>query len=142
MRWLLLNEVVSIEKKRKACTRGCVPAGPVSAEPLLMEMMAQTGGLLLGAEKNFQEDIIFAKIEEADFFDPQPGEELQIEASSESLRPDGSWINATIKTPEGRIVANSRFLLIGVGRLDPSVQEPIVFHKAFMSHFRVLEKIK
>lgn len=141
MRWLLLDEVLSIQKKIKACTRGRVPAGPVSAEPLLMEMMAQTGGLLFGAEKNFQEDIIFTKIEEADFFDPRPGEELQIEASFAALRPEGSWIDAIIKAPDGRIVAKSRFLLMEAGRLAPAAREPIVFHEAFMNHFQVLEKI-
>lgn len=141
MRWLLLDEVVSIQKQNRASTRSRVPEGPASAEPLLMEMMAQTGGLLLGAEKNFQEDIIFAKIEKADFSDPRPGEILEIEASSESLRPEGSWMDASIKTLDGRTVAQSRFLLMCVGRLQPGIQEPIVFHEAFMDHFRVLEKI-
>ena len=141
MRWLLLDEVLSIQKKSKVCTRSRVPEGPVSAEPLLMEMMAQTGGLLLGAEKNFQDDIIFAKIETADFFDPRPGEAVEIEASSESLRPEGSWMDASIKAQDGRRVAQSRFLLMSVGRLAPGVQEPIVFHEAFMNHFQVREKL-
>lgn len=142
MRWLLLDEVLSIEKKCKACALSRVPAGPVSVEPLLMEMMAQTGGLLLGAEKNFQDDIIFAKIETADFFGSRPGEELRIEASSEALRPEGSWIDAVIETRDGKKAAQSRFLLISVGRLDPTVPRPIVFHEAFMKHFRIKEKIK
>ena len=142
MRWLLLDEVLSIKKNSKVCALARVPAQTVSAEPLLMEMMAQTGGLLLGAESDFQEDIIFAKIETADFFDPYPGEELRIEASSGGLRPEGSWIDAVIETRDGKKVAQSRFLLVGVGRLDPAVQRPIVFHEAFMKHFRIREKIK
>ena len=142
MRWLLLDEVIRIEKNTSALTRSRIPQGPVSPEPLLMEMMAQTGGLLLGAEKEFEEDIIFAKIDSADFFDPQPGEPIEIEACSDSLRPEGSWMEASIKTSGGRPVARSRFLLMSVGRLAPEVKEPIVFHKAFMKHFRVLEKIQ
>ena len=141
MRWLLLDEVISIQKKSKALAHSHVPEGPVSPEPLLMEMMAQTGGLLLGAEKNFQEDIIFAKIETADFFDPRPGEALEIEASSDSLRPEGGWVDAAVKTREGRIVAQSRFLLMSVGRLQPGIPEPIVFHENFMKHFRIREKV-
>ena len=142
MRWLLLDEVVSIEKKSKACTRSRVPQGPVSAEPLLMEMMAQTGGLLLGAEKDFQDDIIFAKIEAADFFDSSAGEEINIEATSEALRPEGSWMDASIKTLDGRTVATSRFLLMNAGRLEADAAGPVVFHEAFMNHFQVREKIK
>lgn len=142
MRWLLLDEVVSIQKQNKARVRSRVPEGPVSAEPLLMEMMAQAGGLLLGAETNFNDDIIFAKIENADFFDPCAGETVEIEAFSESLRPEGSWIDAAIKTQAGKVVAKARFLLMSVGRLQPGVQEPIVFHEAFMNHFKVREKVE
>ena len=142
MRWLLLDEVVSIEKNSKACTRSRVPEGPVSAELLLMEMMAQTGGLLLGAEKDFQEDIVFAKIEAADFFNPLPGQALEIESACEGLRTEGSWMDAVVKERGGRLVAKSRFLLISVGRLAPGIEKPIVFHEAFMNHFRVREKVK
>lgn len=142
MRWLLLDEVLSIEKNSKACALAHVPIQPVSAEPLLMEMMAQTGGLLLGAESDFQEDIIFAKIETADFFGLRPGEALRIEASSGGLRPEGSWIDAVVETRDGKKAAQSRFLLMGVGRLDPTLRKPIVFHEAFMNHFRIREKIK
>ena len=141
MRWRLLDEVMTIEKKTRVRTRSRVPEAPVSAEPLLMEMMAQTGGLLLGAEKNFEEDIIFAKIENAEFFDTKPGEEIEIEATSGALRPEGSLIDAAIQTKEGRRVAQARFLLMSVGRLQPDVQEPIVFHEAFMKHFRIKEKL-
>ncbi len=141
MRWLLLDEIVSIQKNEKAVTRSRMPETAVSPEPILMEIMAQTGGLLLGAQKDFRKDIIFAKIETADFFDPQPGEPLEIEATSENLRPEGSWMEAVIRTSGGRRVARSRFLLMSVGRLDPEVSEPIVFHEAFMNHFRVREKV-
>ena len=141
MRWLLLDEVVSIQKN-KALTRSRVPDAPVSAEPLLMEMMAQTGGLLLGAEKNFQDDIIFAKIESADFFESRAEEPLEIEACSECLRPEGSWIDAAVKTQDGKKIAQARFLLMSVGKLEPGIQEPIVFHEAFMNHFRVREKVQ
>ena len=65
MRWLLLEKVHSIRKGEKAVASAKVPRAPYSLEVLFIEMMAQTGGLLVGAESNYQKDLIFAKIESA-----------------------------------------------------------------------------
>lgn len=143
MRWLLLDEVVSIEKKVRALTRGRIPAGSVSPEVLMVEMMAQTGALLLGAEKDFCEDVIFAKIESAVFFQEnvKPGAPVQIEALSQDLRSDGAWLDAAIRGVDGE-VAKSRFMLINVGHLVPGQTRPVSFHPAFMEYFRVREKLR
>ena len=145
MRWILLDEVVGIEKKKWAHAKSRIPSRGFSRELLLLEMMAQTGGLLLGAESDFQDDLIFAKIEKARFFHnshPIPeGENIYIEATSESLRPEGSWIDGWIKGPKGKI-AESRFLLVNVKRLIPGFSKPITFHEAFMNYFQVRQKVK
>ena len=68
MRWILLDSVELIEKGKMSRTTSRVPpSGPFETEILLIEMMAQTAGLLLGAETDFEHDIIFAKIENAKF---------------------------------------------------------------------------
>ena len=142
MRWLLLDEVVAIAKSRFARTRSRIPEHPVSAELLLMEMMAQTGALLLGAEKDFQEDLVFAKIDRADFYPGfQAGEKIEINASSDHLRPEGAWFEAEINAAGGK-VAQGRFFLINVGRLVPNHSFPITFHENFMNHFQIRMKVK
>lgn len=143
MRWLLLDEVLAIEKSRLARTRSRVPQAPVSAELLMVEMMAQTGALLLGAEKDFEEDLIFAKIESADFSkDWQIGEGLEIKATSDNLRPEGAWFDGIVSGARGQLVARGRFLLMNVGRLSPDEKKPVTFHEAFMNHFQVREKVQ
>ena len=142
MRWLLLDEVVEIRKGLRARTRSRLPESPTSPAALLMEMMAQTGGLLLGAEDDFSRDIVFAKIEEADFAPSlKTGDLLDIEASSGDLRPEGAWIEARVHTEKGE-VARSRFLLVGAGRLKPELDRSVTFHPAFMDHLRVREKVR
>lgn len=142
MRWLLLDEVVTIQKKKVARTRSRIPSGWASAELLMMEMMAQTGALLLGAEKNFEDDVIFAKIEQARFDHGwKAGETIEIEATSENLRPEGAWLEASIQNQK-RNVAQSRFLLMNVGRLIPNEKTPITFHRAFMEHFKIRDKVR
>lgn len=141
MRWLLLDKVQSIQKGKKAVTTSKVPRAPYSSEVLFIEMMAQTGGLLVGAESDYQKDLIFAKIENATIADvPAPGTPLQIEAWSDSLSPNGGWLEGVITTAAG-IVAKAKFLLMAVDGLAPTRTKSITFHDAFMKHFNVRGKI-
>lgn len=141
MRWLLLEKVHSIRKGEKAVASAKVPLAPYSSEVLFIEMMAQTGGLLVGAESDYQKDLIFAKIENATITSiPKSGTPLQIEAWSESLGAEGGWLEATITCAEGP-VACAKLLLMAVGGLSAKQTKSITFHEAFMDHFNVREKI-
>jgi 3-hydroxymyristoyl/3-hydroxydecanoyl-(acyl carrier protein) dehydratase len=107
----------------------------------MIEMMAQTGALLVGVENDFAKDLIFAKIESAEFGDDlPPGTPIQIEAKAENLRPEGGWIDSEIFSGEKRCAA-SRFLLMNVGHFLPDQTEPITFHSAFLRYFKIREKI-
>ena len=140
MRWLLLDQVVVIEKKKRACSRSRVPETGFSPELAMIEMMAQTGALLLGAESDFKEDLVFAKIEKAEFSGGlRAGDSLEIEAASDNLRPEGAWFEGIIRH-RGRSAASARFLLMNVGHLAGG--GPVTFHDAFMNYFKIREKIK
>ena len=150
MRWLVLDEVVEIQKGKSARTRSRVPATNLAGKPeteaspevLIIEMMAQTGGLLVGAENDFQGNAVFAKIEEAKFYPGfKTGEPLEIEALAENLRSEGSWITASVRS-SGRPVAEAKLMLANAGELVPGIQESVTFHPAFMEHFKVRDKIK
>ncbi|HNX68817.1 MAG TPA: hypothetical protein PLL75_04940 [Candidatus Omnitrophota bacterium] len=141
MRWLLLDKVDSILKGRRAVTTSKVPQAPYSSEVLFIEMMAQTGGLLVGAESDYRKDLIFAKIESATIAGvPVPGTPIRIEAWSEALGTDGGWLEATI-TSAGEVVAKAKLLLMAVAGLSPDQTKSITFHDAFMKHFNVRAKI-
>ena len=141
MRWLLLDKVHSICKGKKVITSSKVPQAPYSAEVLFIEMMAQTGGLLVGAESDYQKDLIFAKIENVTISHvPVAGTPIQIEAWSESLGPDGGWLEGMISDAKGGI-AKGKFLLMTVGHLVPEQTRSITFHDAFMNYFNIREKI-
>ena len=141
MRWLLLDKVEVIHKGKKAVASSKVPDAPYSAEVLFVEMMAQTGGLLVGAESDYQKDLIFAKIESAMLTCvPKTGTPIQIEAWAESLAADGGWLEATITSAEGP-VAKARLLLMAVTGLSGTHTKSVTFHDAFMCHFKVREKV-
>ena len=141
MRWLLLEKVHSIQRGKRAVASAKVPKAPYSSEVLFIEMMAQTGGLLVGAESDYQKDLIFAKIENATISNvPVPGTPLQIEAWSESLGTEGGWLEATITCAAGP-VAQAKLLLMAVSGLSPVQTKSITFHESFMKHFSVREKL-
>ena len=142
MRWLLLDEVVAIEKKAQAKAASHIPADvTLSPQLALIEMMAQTGALLLGAESDFEQDLVFAKIESADFSEGcEPGQPVEIRATSENLRTDGAWLDGSVTCGDRRI-ASSRFLLMNVGSLRDD-GNPVTFHEAFMRHFKIRDKVK
>lgn len=141
MRWLLLEKVHSIHKGRRAVASAKVLQAPYSSEVLFIEMMAQTGGLLVGAESDYQKDLIFAKIENATITRiPEPGTLLQIEAGSESLGADGGWLEATITCDDGP-VAQAKILLMAVSGLSPGKTKSVTFHEDFMNHFNIRGKV-
>ena len=144
MRWILLDEVVAIEKGKRARARGRIPEGEFNAEFLLMEMMAQTGGILAGAETHYQQDYIFAKIEQAWFEASKwkPGEGIQIEVSCELIRPEGGWFDGTVRSESQPLLASSRFLLMNVGLLRPETGKPVTFSNNFMQHYQIAEKFR
>ena len=141
MRWLLLEKVHSIQKGKKAVASSKVPDAPYSSEVLFVEMMAQTGGLLVGAESDYQKDLVFAKIENATVTSvPKAGSPIRIEAWSESLGADGGWLDATILCEE-RLVATARLLLMAATGLSGTPGKSVTFHSAFMDYFKVREKL-
>lgn len=93
----------------------------------LVELMAQAGAILLGAESDFKEDVIFTKIEGVQFFNqPRPDQRLDIEAEPESLRREGGWFLGRI-FQEGNKIVEGRVLLMNVGRLRADGNGPITF---------------
>ncbi len=142
MRWLVLDEVVEIKKGKSVRAKSRVPDTEVSPEMLMIEMMAQAGGILLGAENDFQDNVVFAKIEEAKFYPGfLAGDFLEIEAVAETLRTEGSWIRGRIEGVRGK-VAEAKLMLASAGELAAGAKESITFHPMFMEHFRIREKVK
>lgn len=143
MRWLLIDEILEIKKGKSARCKSRVPTGgEFSPEVLLIEMMAQCGGVLLGAENDYKDDVIFGKIEGAEF--PLPGmagETIEITALAEMIREEGTWVEANITSSRG-VLAAAKIMLMKPGPLVPGKQESTTFHPAFIQHFKVKERVQ
>src|SRR6476469_11210903 len=69
------------------------PGYPVVPAALLVEGLAQTGGILVGDANDFREKVVLAKIPKATFHaDVLAGEELKYEATMLDLRAEGAVV--------------------------------------------------
>ncbi len=63
---------------------------------LIVEGLAQTGGLLIGEQFSFRKKVILAKITKAAFYFPAvPGDTLTYTAVLEDVRDDGGMVSGT-----------------------------------------------
>jgi 3-hydroxyacyl-[acyl-carrier-protein] dehydratase len=108
MRWIWIDKFVEFDSGRRAVSvknvtmaeehlHDNIPGFPMMPECLMIEGMAQTGGILVGEARRFQEKVVLAKVSKAVFFDyVVPGDSLRIEARLESITPEAATTSGRI----------------------------------------------
>ena len=134
MRWIWIDRFVEFESGRFARAvknvsmaeeqlREHFPGYPVMPASLVIEGMAQTGGILVGEANEFRDMVVLAKLSRVSFHDcALPGDQLTYEATLVDLRDEGAVV-------EGKAFVNGRPLAdaeIVFGRLEhaPGRAEP------------------
>jgi 3-hydroxyacyl-[acyl-carrier-protein] dehydratase len=75
------------------------PGYPVMPASLMLEGLAQTGGILVGEANDFREKVVLAKVPYARFHrEARPGEQLIYEVELLHIRPEGASV-------QGRVLA-------------------------------------
>ena len=109
MRWIWIDRIEEFEPCKRAVAVKNVSlaqehlhdhwsAYPVMPSSLMIEGMAQTGGILVGQACNFEHDVVLAKITRAEFSDiVVPGDQLRYEAVIENLAAEAASINGTVR---------------------------------------------
>ena len=104
MRWIWIDRFVEFESGKRARAiknlslaedhfADHFPGYPVMPAALILEGLAQTGGILVGEAKEFKEKVVLAKIPRATFRrDLLAGETLMYEAEIIVLRDEGASI--------------------------------------------------
>lgn len=112
------------------------PGFPVMPASLMIEGLAQTGGLLVGETSGFEEKVILAKISRATFHGcVQPGERIVYETVIEDVRPEGAVVRGTAHV-EDRLVAEAEIVY---AHLDERSRAKTLFEpKNFVFTMRLL----
>jgi len=112
MRWIWIDKFVEFESGRRAVAVKNVtmaeehlhdhfPGFPVMPECLMIEAMAQTGGILVGQASDFREKVVLAKISKAVFFDyVTPGDSLRVEVQIGTIAPEAASTSGRIRRGE------------------------------------------
>jgi len=117
MRWIWIDKFIEFESGRRAVSvknvtlaedhlHDHVPGYPIHPPTLMIEGMAQTGGVLVGEAFNFAEKVVLAKVTRATFYrHVLPGDQIRLEATVlGDIRPEGASIEGRI-TLGGDLVA-------------------------------------
>jgi 3-hydroxyacyl-[acyl-carrier-protein] dehydratase len=146
MRWFWIDRVTYLEKGKIARAVKNVslaeehvhdhfPGYPVMPQSLMIEGMAQTGGILAGSVSNFRENIVLAKVSKATFHRlVRPGDQMLFESVLVDSTAEGHRAETRI-TVGGELVADSSIIFAnvtsGIGR-----DFAFVFTDAFMHMLR------
>src|SRR5262249_6069068 len=108
MRWIWIDRFVDFQSGKSARAvknlslaedhfRDHFPGYPVMPAALILEGLAQTGGILVGEVNNFQEKVVLAKVPRAVFHrEMLAGEQLVYEAEILHLRPEGASVQGRV----------------------------------------------
>ena len=122
MRWYWFDRFVEFESGRYAVAIKNVtmaedhvhdpfPGRPLHPNSLILEGLAQVGGILVGEVNRFEERVVLAKISRAQFHDtPRPGDTLTYRAEIDSLGAEGAFILGSSYL-QGELQAEVEFFL-------------------------------
>jgi 3-hydroxyacyl-[acyl-carrier-protein] dehydratase len=108
MRWVWIDRFLEFESKKRAVAVKNLsmaedvfaehfPGYPVMPAPLLLEGLAQTGGILVGEANDFKEKVVLAKITQARFFrEAFAGERLMLTAEITNIGEAGATIAGSV----------------------------------------------
>jgi 3-hydroxyacyl-[acyl-carrier-protein] dehydratase len=99
----------------------------VLPESLVIEGLAQTGGLLVGEYNHFKEKVVLAKLTRARFYgEALPGDRLIYTATIETIKEDGAMISGT-SHKDGQLHAEMEIVFAHLNDEHSDLFEPETF---------------
>lgn len=130
MRWVWIDRFIEFESGSHARAVKNVtlaedhlqdhfPGFPVMPGSLMLEGMAQTGGILLGEVNGFREVVILAKVPKILMHDrATPGDTIVYTARLTEIREEGGSVECTAHVGE-RLVAEGEIVFVHLDQSDP-----------------------
>ncbi len=150
MRWIHIDKIIELREGQYCKAVKNVSLGedylsdhfltyPVMPESLIIEGMAQTGGILVGHAHHFKEKVILAKIQKAKFFRVvKPGDQMVLEAHAEEIRSEGSRINGKVWIGK-ELVAEISLMYVNLQQGQALPSDNFVFTWDFLSLLKLHE---
>lgn len=132
MRWIWIDRFTEFESGVRAVAVKNVtfaedhlhdhfPGFPVMPASLMVEGMAQTGGILLGEKNAFRHIVILAKVPRVTFHGwATPGDTLRYTATLLDERNEGGSVRCTAHVAE-RLIAEAEIVFVHLDQNDPEL---------------------
>jgi len=153
MRWIWIDRFEKIEKgsyckglrsvgRSEGALSDYYPCYPFMPSSFMIEMMAQVGGVLVGATIDFKKEVVLAKVNQAKF--PQmvtPPDLLEIEAELKDESDSGALTDCKI-TSSGKLIARASIFFALFDQLSENGKRGAVFSKDFMETYAIQQLIE
>lgn len=112
MRWFWIDRFVTFTRGTRAvaiknvtasepAVEEYMPGFPIFPNSLIVEGVAQTGGLLVGEFDEFRQRVVLAKISRARFYFPaRPGDQLTYSVDVADIKSDGAVVHGQVHRGE------------------------------------------
>lgn len=150
MRWFLIDRYTDIKPRVSLMAHKLIshnesffethfPWEPIFPPTLLLEMMAQAGGVLAGISLGFSKDVILGKIEKAEFFRKiSPPRGIRIEARLTAEDTGSAWAEMVLSDETGA-VAMAKIMFVFLPAASGPGGGSAVFTDDFLKTYKLLE---
>ncbi|VTS03337.1 Beta-hydroxyacyl-(Acyl-carrier-protein) dehydratase FabA/FabZ OS=Planctomyces limnophilus (strain ATCC 43296 / DSM 3776 / IFAM 1008 / 290) GN=Plim_3121 PE=4 SV=1: FabA [Gemmata massiliana] len=146
MRWTWIDRFVTFESGKSATAvknlslaedhfADHFPGFPVMPAPLILEGLAQTGGILVGEARQYRENVVLAKITAKFHSEAMAGEQLTYTTTLLDLNDTGARVSATAHSGDSLIVeAEIMFAHANPAQLPPGLPDTKFVFNGELTH--------
>jgi 3-hydroxyacyl-[acyl-carrier-protein] dehydratase len=155
MRWTWIDRFVSFESGKSATAvknlslaedhfADHFPGFPVMPAPLILEGLAQTGGILVGEANKYEKNVVLAKMNNARFHrDALAGEQLTYTTTLVDINDTGARVAATVHSGDELIAeADIMFAHVTAAQMPPGLPDTKFVFSGELTHLlRMAESV-
>jgi len=146
MRWTWIDRFTSFESRRSATAVKCLslaedhfadhfPGFPVMPAPLILEGLAQTGGILVGEANQYRENVVLAKMSARFHREAMAGEQLTYTATIVDINETGARVSGQVQSGTEPIAeADIMFAHVAADQLPPGIPDSKFVFSGELSH--------
>jgi len=149
MRWFWVDRFLEIEKGKTAKAVKNIslsedhlhdhfPGFPVMPPTLMIESLAQTGGILVGHAIDFKKNVILVKIPKMQFFSlVRPGDQLILESEILDLREEVSTVRAWGSVAGEKVIEGEIIFFHIESKPGSEIESDFVFTEELLSTLNI-----
>lgn len=146
MRWTWIDRFTAFESGRSATAVKCLslaedhfadhfPGFPVMPAPLILEGLAQTGGILVGEVNQYRENVVLAKMSAQFHREAMAGEQLTYHARIVDIGETGARVSGQVHSGSDLIAeADIMFAHVAPDQLPPGIPDAKFVFSGELAH--------